>query len=380
MLLGRRCRLHTFLDGVPFHHQLIEDAGEETFTFVLRKVTDSIRTLYLPNIVECGEAYVLRYDQRRIHRLEIQHGDPVIQPGVHVVYVSAFDLVRTDHLPVGRNTYALPIGDPYQQRIHQSGRTGCEDILHRQFGHCGQVHPLPHRTDGEQDLECQFSILKAVLYDLILVIGPLLVHMTGIDIQLLLPEYLEGDRVECLLLGPQLSPGSPPCIDHQPSFDPPETIGHDPGRPSIPSPCEGCADPVDLRTFHDLLDIVVVDVVSGYDIGILAEDDSCESLDDLRFGTNSTFTVTDISIPILDDRADSIEEIMFDTVLDVETQDLQPGIERFDGHSGIHIDHQVRDIILGLYDPSLDMYAGAEIVVIDESVLEGDVSPQKSES
>ena len=71
---------------------------------------------------------------------------------------------------------------------------------------------------------------------------------------------------------------------------------------------------------------------------------------------------------------------MPDAVLDIETQDLKSGVERIDGDRGLHLDHEVRDIIVTFDGSTLDMDTSAQIAVVHEPVLEGYVRTEKPES
>ena len=296
----------------------------------------------------------------------------MIQSGLDVVNVSAFDLVPVpDASPHLRDGDVRTVRRTDQKGIGQLGGAGCEDVLDGQLGHGRQVHPLPEGVHLQEDPHGELRILGAVFQDLLAVVLPLGVHVAGIDIQLGLPEQLHGHGVEGLLLGMDLLPGGPPCIADDPAFDAPEPLAAELRLPSVPPPGHGILHPVDLRPLLDLADVVVVDVVSGDDVGVLLPDQVGESVDDVLLGAVDGLALPHLPL-VPHGCADAQEEIVIDAVLYVEGEDPQSGVEGVDVLERGHLQRDVRQV--SLVD-RLPGYADARphVDVVDVAMVVRDV-------
>ena len=139
-------------------------------------------------------------------------------------------------LPAHGDSDTAAVRGAYQQGVRQSRCSGDEDVLHRQFGYGRKVHALPYRADGEEYAECQIGILDAVFDDAGTVVLPLVIHVLGVDVKLLLPQDEFGYGVEGLLFRSEFLFHRPPCVGDQPSLHPPESLAEEPRLSAVPSP------------------------------------------------------------------------------------------------------------------------------------------------
>ena len=132
-----------------------------------------------------------------------------------------------------------------------------------------------------------------------------------------------------------------------------------------------------MRLLEYLGDVVTVDVVTGDDVGVLFLYDLREPPYDVFLAAFDHLAVPDLAL-VPHDVADGEDVPIGDGVLQVEGQYLQVWGERFDLLEMVHVQDQVGGVLALAGGPE-GPDAGAHVLVVDETVMEGYVRRQHLE-
>ena len=230
-----------FFDGgfvlVALCHQVFKQGWHHAFAVIGqpklaldgRDVVPSFFRSGLSRVNARGVTDVVANHDGGVHALEIEHGNPGVEPCFHIVHVATRDLAFFSFGRTGeRDGHVLDICKPNDKRIDElaGAAVGCGFKRHFRNG-CDRLFPS-HGLNGSENIEGQFSISDAIGHDLVGAVGPLLVHVRCVHVHLVLVLVIGkeegGNEREGLATRAKCLPCLPPSVHHHAPREVPCTI------------------------------------------------------------------------------------------------------------------------------------------------------------
>ena len=293
-----------FFDGgfvlVALCHQVFKQRWHHAFAVIGqpklaldgRDVVPSFFGSGLSRVDPRGVTDVVADHDGGVHALEIEHGNPRVEPCFHIVHVAARDLAFFCFGRTGeRDGYMLVIRKTNDKRINElaGAAVGCGFKRHFRNG-CYRLFSS-HSLNRTENVEREFSISDAIGHDFIRTVGPLLVHVRSVHVHLVLVlvvgEEEGGNEREGLAPGAKRLPCLPPGIHHYAPRKVPGTIALALGNQCVSIPLEFGFQPRSspptkqicgafpttatlehARSVCQTREVKIVNVVAGDDIGV----------------------------------------------------------------------------------------------------------------